>query len=107
LEFTMRTATLPAVRVTPATRALVESVLEPEETLSTFIESSIRERAIVRQSQKAFIERGLASAARVAAGLERTYSSEEVFERLRELTRRKQQAHQARQASISPIAPHG
>ncbi len=63
-------------------------------------------KPIVRQSQNAFIARGLASAARVAAGLERTYPADEVFERLKGLIERKKRDHLARQAAESDNATH-
>lgn len=55
----MRTATFPSVRTEPATRELAESVLNAGETLSQFIEDSLKRNIEHRQADKAFIERGL------------------------------------------------
>ena len=79
----MRTATLPAVRVTPQLRSMAESVLLQGESLSTFIEASIAQRVQYRQSQKEFLARGVQSAALVKAGAMRTYSLNEVMHDLR------------------------
>lgn len=59
----MKTATLPAVRVTPEVRELAQSVLQADETLSMFIEDSLRKQIAFRQSEQDFIARGLVSAA--------------------------------------------
>ncbi len=61
----MKTAAIPAVRVPPDLRESAEQLLEPGETLSSFVEESVRRNVEFRQAQKAFIERGLASAERV------------------------------------------
>ncbi len=55
----MRTATFPSVRTAPATRELAESVLNAGETLSQFIEDSLKRNIVHRQADKAFIARGL------------------------------------------------
>ncbi|AXV14671.1 prevent-host-death protein [Neorhizobium sp. SOG26] len=57
----MKTATIPSLRVDPELRAAAESVLKEGETLSAFVESSLRQQVHVRQSQAEFIARGLAS----------------------------------------------
>lgn len=57
----MKSATLPPLRVTPDLRADVESVLEQGETLSGFIEHSLRQQVAMRRNQKEFIARGLAA----------------------------------------------
>ena len=59
----MKTAAIPAVRVPPELRQAAEDVLQPGETLSGFVEDAVRRNIEFRQAQKAFIERGLASAA--------------------------------------------
>ena len=56
-----RTATLPSLRVDPRLRQAAEDVLEDNESLSTFIEESVRTRIAQRQAQRTFIERGLMS----------------------------------------------
>lgn len=55
----MKTASIPSVRVEPAFRAEVEAVLGEGETLSQFVESSIRESVARRCAQAEFIARGL------------------------------------------------
>ena len=57
----MKTATLPAVRVNPELRQAAEEILQEGETLSSFVEQSIRENVERRQFQQAFIARGLRS----------------------------------------------
>jgi len=57
----MKTATIPSLRVDPALREAVESVLEHDETLSSFVESAIRDGIEKRRAQREFIARGLAS----------------------------------------------
>src|SRR3546814_12247007 len=56
-----KTATLPSLRVDPHLREAAEAVLEDNESLSTFIEDSVRAQIARRQAQRTFIERGLAS----------------------------------------------
>jgi len=57
----MKTASIPSLRVDLALREAAESVLESGESLSSFVEQSIREQIARRQTQKEFIARGLAS----------------------------------------------
>jgi len=63
----MKTATLPSLRVDPALREAAESVLQDGETLSSFVEQSVRAQVQQRQQQEAFIARGLASRDRAQA----------------------------------------
>ncbi len=84
----MRTATLPAVRVSPDTRSLIESVLKEGETLSTFIEQTAKQQAMRRKEDDAFYARGLAAAGRVDAG-GKTYTHEQVMKELRDMTDKK------------------
>ncbi len=58
----MKTAAIPAVRVSPELRQAAEELLQAGETLSGFVEEAVRRNVEFRQAQKAFIERGLASA---------------------------------------------
>jgi len=60
-EVHMKSATIPSLRVSPELRATVESLLETGETLSGFVEQSIRESIERRRLRKSFIARGLAS----------------------------------------------
>ena len=57
----MKTATIPSVRVEPEFRAEVESVLAEGESLSEFVESSVRTSVERRRVQAEFIARGLHS----------------------------------------------
>lgn len=57
----MKSATLPPLRVTPELRSAAESVLTEGETLSSFVEASVRQQIDHRRAQKEFIARGLAS----------------------------------------------
>jgi len=58
----MKTATLPSLRVAPELRKAAEAVLQEGETLSSFVEESVRRQVEFRTAQQAFIARGLASA---------------------------------------------
>ena len=57
----MKTATIPSVRVEPDFRAEVEAVLAEGETLSEFVESSVRAGVERRRVQEEFVARGLRS----------------------------------------------
>jgi len=57
----MKTATFPSLRVEPELRDAAESVLQDGETLSGFIEASVRETIERRRTRAEFIARGLAS----------------------------------------------
>ena len=57
----MKTATIPALRVEPELRQAAEDSLHPGETLSAFVEESLRRNMAFRRTQQAFIARGLAS----------------------------------------------
>jgi predicted transcriptional regulator len=57
----MKTATIPSLRVDPELRHAAESVLQEGETLSSFVEQSLRISIDHRRAQQAFIARGLAS----------------------------------------------
>ncbi len=59
----MKTAAIPAVRVSPELRQAAEAVLETGETLSGFVEDAVRRNIEFRYAQKAFIARGLAAGA--------------------------------------------
>lgn len=59
----MKTATIPAVRVESALRDEVESLLRDGETLSQFVEQSVRTAVRQRRDQDEFVARGLAALA--------------------------------------------
>ena len=55
----VKTATIPPLRVTPDLRKAAESVLRRGETLSNFVEESVRSHIQWRQLQQEFLDRGL------------------------------------------------
>ena len=57
----MKSSTFPSVRVEPNLREAAEKLLQEGETLSGFVEQSIRQQVHRRQLQQAFIARGLAA----------------------------------------------
>lgn len=57
----MKTATFPSLRVDPELRQAAEESLNEGETISSFVEQSIRDNIERRQRQRDFIARGLAS----------------------------------------------
>jgi len=59
----MKSATLPPLRVTAELRESAEELLHEGESLSAFVEESVRLNVERRQVQRDFIARGLASAA--------------------------------------------
>ncbi|MBP1850243.1 YlcI/YnfO family protein [Rhizobium halophytocola] len=78
----MKTASLPSLRVDPELRAAAESVLEDGETLSAFVEASVKAQIHFRKTQSEFIARGIAGFAEA----ERTgvfYTSEDVLSLLK------------------------
>jgi Arc/MetJ-type ribon-helix-helix transcriptional regulator len=58
----MKTATFPSFRVDPEFRAEVEAMLGDGETLSEFVEASVRASVQRRRVRAEFIARGLLSA---------------------------------------------
>ncbi len=57
----MKSSTFPSVRVEPKLRQAAEKVLREGESLSSFVEQSIRQQVRQRELQHQFIERGLQS----------------------------------------------
>lgn len=78
----MKTATLPSLRVDPELRAAAESVLKEGESLSAFVENSVKAQIHFRKTQAEFIARGLASREEAKRTGE-YYSAEEVHAELR------------------------
>lgn len=78
----MRTATFPAVRTSPENRALVESVLRPGETLSTFIEETLHQKAQWRKDDEAFYAKAMQAANGIREG-GKTYTLDETITSLR------------------------
>jgi predicted transcriptional regulator len=77
----MKTATIPALRVEPQLREAAQSVLTHGETLSSFLEESLRTNIERRLYQQAFITRGIASRDEAQATQE-YYSAESVMSEL-------------------------
>lgn len=90
----MKSAAIPAVRVPPALRQAAEELLQKGETLSGFVEESVRRNVEFRAAQRAFIERGLASGE--AARASGKYVSSATV--LGKLARRLEKARKARGA---------
>ena len=59
----MKSATLPSIRVEPELREQLEGVLAFGETLSEFVENSVRDSIRRRYTQTEFVARGMASLA--------------------------------------------
>lgn len=85
----MKTATIPALRVEPKLREAAESVLASNETLSSFVEESLRANIERRLHQQAFIARGLASRDESKTTQE-YYSAESVMAELAEMLKKAQ-----------------
>jgi Arc/MetJ-type ribon-helix-helix transcriptional regulator len=77
----MKSAVIPQVRVEPELRAELEAALQEGETLSEFVEASVRSAVAFRRVQTRFNERGQAAWERYqATGV--SVSSEEVLGKL-------------------------
>jgi predicted transcriptional regulator len=57
----MKTATIPAVRIEPDLREQLEQVLQDGESLSAFVEASVRDAVRHRLDHAEFVARGMAS----------------------------------------------
>lgn len=57
----MKTTSFPPLRVTPEFRQAAEQVLQEGESLSSFVEESIRENIVRRQLRGEFLARGLSA----------------------------------------------
>lgn len=57
----MKSAVIPQVRVEPELRAQLEAVLQQGESLSEFVEASVRSAVEFRRAQTRFHERGQAA----------------------------------------------
>lgn len=77
----MKTATLPALRVSPALRESAERALRPNETLSKLMEASLESFIAQRQAEDEFIAHGL-RAAQLAEREQNYVSVEAVMTRL-------------------------
>jgi hypothetical protein len=83
-ELAMKTATIPSLRVAPELRDAAESLLLEGETLSGFVEQSLRDKIQQRLSQQAFVARGMASR-EDARKTNQYYSAESVIGDLKNL----------------------
>ncbi len=57
----MKTASIPSLRVTPDLRQAAESLLHEGETISSFVEESLRANIARRRLQQEFLARGIAA----------------------------------------------
>jgi predicted transcriptional regulator len=89
----MKTASLPSVRVEPALRSTVESVLSEGESLSQFVENAVRNSVQHRQQQNVFIERGLASLALAQQSQDYVDASQVLADLRNRLAKAKNPAH--------------
>nr|MBV6629138.1 prevent-host-death protein [Oceanococcus sp. HetDA_MAG_MS8] len=80
----MKSATIPPLRVTPELRREVESVLKDGESLSGFVEDSLKRQIQHRKNQKTFLERGLA-AREAAKATGEYFDKDEVMESLQSI----------------------
>jgi len=88
----MKTTSIPPLRVTPELRKQAEAVLEKGETLSSFLLDALTRSIEYRKARQEFIARGLASAAR-AKKTGKYVSADRVIEKLaRKLAKAKQRA---------------
>ena len=72
----MKTSTIPSLRVKPELRLAAENVLQEGESLSSFVEQSLRRNIQHRKAQQEFIARGLASAAEAERTAEYFYADD-------------------------------
>jgi predicted transcriptional regulator len=83
----MKTATIPALRVEPKLREAAESVLATNETLSSFVEESLRANIERRLHQQAFIARGLTARDEAKASQE-YYAAQSVLGELADMLKK-------------------
>lgn len=83
----MKTATLPAVRVAPQVRELIESVLLEGESLSTFIEETVKKHAQWRKEDEVLYARAAKASQNLRDG-GKFFTAEESIARLRAQVRR-------------------
>ncbi len=85
----MKTATIPALRVEPKLREALQNVLSDGETLSNFVEESLRTNIERRLYQQAFITRGITSRDEAKATQE-YYSADSVLAELNAMLKQTQ-----------------
>lgn len=90
----MKSATIPPLRVTPDLRQAAENVLHEGETLSNFVEASVRSQIDQRMKQQEFIARGMAAGEEARAT--NSYVSEaKLMNSLRRILRKTEKAQEA------------
>jgi len=92
----VKSATIPSLRVDPELREAAEAVLEEGESLSSFVERSIRESIGRRVAQREFVARGLAARDK-AHRTGRYVSSNAVIDRLEKMLVKAKAGTKARQ----------
>ena len=80
----MKTATLPPIRVDPEIKKSLEAVLEPGETLSSFLLQAAVKSAEVRQAQQEYVARAEARS-RAARRTGRSVPASTVYKRLEQV----------------------
>ncbi|MDP2274956.1 MAG: YlcI/YnfO family protein [Archangium sp.] len=88
----MKTATIPPLRVEPQLRKDVERLLEPGETISTFVERAVRDSVDRRLADAEFGARALASRAE-SKKTGRYHSAASVLRELKVQTRAARKNH--------------
>ncbi|MDX2480948.1 MAG: YlcI/YnfO family protein [Desulfuromusa sp.] len=78
----MKSSTIPSLRVEPELRQAVENVLRDGETLSSFMEESLRAGIQHRRAQQEFIARGLVSRDEARRAGE-YFTADDVFDELK------------------------
>jgi predicted transcriptional regulator len=91
-ELSMKTTTIPPLRVSPELRKQAEAVLEQGETLSGFVLDAVTRNIDSRKAKQEFIARGLANAAQ-AKKTGKYVSADKVIAKLtRKLAKARQRA---------------
>ena len=92
IKLSMKTTTIPSLRVSPELRKQAEDVLEQGETLSGFVLDALTRSIDYRKSRQAFIARGLSNFAQ-AKKTGKYVPADKVIEKLaRKLVKAKQRA---------------
>jgi hypothetical protein len=97
-DATMKTASLPSLRVDSQLRQDTESVLREGESLSQFIESAVRDQVALRKAHAEFLTRGLAARDR-ARQSGQYVSAEQVLGQLQ------QRLHAAKATAVQKAEP--
>ena len=67
-NYSMKSATIPPVRIEPAFRQEMEQALQGNESLASLVETAVRNEVRRRQTQAEFVRRGMAAIERTASG---------------------------------------